>query len=73
MPRAAAARGLRLGLAGNASKAAYDRLELDVDFVASSADWGVEKPAPAFFERIVEACGAEPGRSRTSATASTTT
>jgi FMN phosphatase YigB (HAD superfamily) len=50
-------RGYRLGLAGNSRKAAYDRIELDVDFVASSADWGVEKPAAAFFERVVEACG----------------
>jgi FMN phosphatase YigB (HAD superfamily) len=49
--------GYRLGLAGNAGKGAYDRVGLDVDFVASSADWGVEKPAPAFFERVVEACG----------------
>ena len=66
-------RGYRLGLAGNASKGAYDRIELDVDFVASSADWGVEKPTPAFFARVVEACDCPPGRSRTSATASTTT
>ena len=50
-------RGYRLGLAGNSSKGAYDRIELDVDFVASSADWGVEKPTPGFFARVVEACG----------------
>jgi HAD superfamily hydrolase (TIGR01549 family) len=53
-------RGYRLGLAGNASKNAYARLGLDVDFVASSADWGVEKPAPAFFVRVVGACGCPP-------------
>ena len=28
-----------------------------VDLVGSSARWGVEKPAPAFFERIVAECG----------------
>ena len=46
------------------AKAAYDRIELDVDFVASSADWGVEKPAPAFFARVVEACGCRAGADR---------
>jgi FMN phosphatase YigB (HAD superfamily) len=50
-------RGYRLGLAGNSGKAAYDRIELDFDFVASSADWGVEKPKPEFFARVVEECG----------------
>jgi FMN phosphatase YigB (HAD superfamily) len=52
-------RGLRLGLARNASRDAYARLELDVDIVASSADWGVERPAPGFFDGIAEACGFE--------------
>jgi FMN phosphatase YigB (HAD superfamily) len=50
-------RGYRLGLAGNAPANAYAQLDLDVDFVASSADWGVEKPAPEFYARVVDACG----------------
>ena len=33
---------------------------LPADLVASSASWGVEKPSPAFFARIVEAAGVEP-------------
>jgi FMN phosphatase YigB (HAD superfamily) len=33
-----------------------------VDFVASSARWGVEKPDPAFFRRIVTESGVEPDR-----------
>jgi HAD superfamily hydrolase (TIGR01549 family) len=49
-------RGYRLGIAGNASAGAYAALHIDVDFVASSAEWGVEKPSPAFFERVAEAC-----------------
>jgi FMN phosphatase YigB (HAD superfamily) len=55
-------RGFRLGLAGNAGRAGYDRIELDVDFVASSAEWGVQKPAPEFFTRVVDACGCAPER-----------
>jgi len=58
-------RGFFLGVAGNQS----DELEewirmqgLDLDLVASSARWGVEKPSPAFFERIVAESGLEPGR-----------
>ena len=31
-----------------------------MDFVASSADWGVEKPSPEFFVRVVEASGCRP-------------
>lgn len=54
-------RGYLLGLAGNASREAYAALELDVDFVADSASWGVEKPAPAFFARVKEACGCPAG------------
>jgi FMN phosphatase YigB (HAD superfamily) len=54
--------GFRLGLAGNAGRAAYERIEVDVDFVASSADWGVQKPEQAFFARVVEECGCTPER-----------
>ena len=52
--------GYFLGIAGNAGGDLVDPLVeaagMDVDFVASSATIGVEKPDPAFFERLVEAC-----------------
>lgn len=50
------ARGYRIGLAGNQSAAAEAQLRalgLPADIVASSASWGIEKPAPAFFARVV--------------------
>lgn len=58
------AAGWRLGLAGNqpaAAEAALARLGLDVDVVASSESWGVEKPAPVFYDKVVEAAGCAPG------------
>jgi FMN phosphatase YigB (HAD superfamily) len=52
-------RGLRIGIAGNQPAGMEDVCRhLPVDFVASSERWGVEKPSPRFFERIVEAAGA---------------
>jgi HAD superfamily hydrolase (TIGR01662 family) len=57
------AAGYFVGVAGNQSEALerWTRAErLPVDWVASSASLGVEKPAPAFFERLVEAAGCEP-------------
>ena len=50
-------RGVRVGAVGNTLTAAEDLLREHVDLVGSSARWGVEKPAPAFFERIVFECG----------------
>jgi HAD superfamily hydrolase (TIGR01662 family) len=57
--------GLRVGLAGNQS----ERLEqwtreaaFPVSVVGSSASWGVRKPSPAFFERMVDEAGCEPAR-----------
>lgn len=55
--------GLLIGLAGNqpaAAEAEIRALGLTVDFVGSSARWGVEKPDPAFFERIVAESGLTP-------------
>jgi len=52
------ARGYRIGLAGNqpiAAEAQLRSLGLPADIVASSAGWGVEKPAPEFFARIAAA------------------
>ena len=49
--------GLWLGLAGNqpvtASKILRE-LDLPVDIVATSDDWGVSKPSPGFFSRLVD-------------------
>jgi FMN phosphatase YigB (HAD superfamily) len=56
------ARGLTVGVVGNASEegeALFERLGVDV--VGSSGRWGVAKPAPAFFAGIVEEAGASPG------------
>lgn len=50
-------RGLRIGIAGNQPVAAEQTLEglgLLVDFVASSERWKVKKPAPEFFQKIVD-------------------
>lgn len=58
------AAGYRVGLAGNQSAAleAWARAEqLPVDVIGSSASWGVRKPSPAFFERLVEEAGCPPG------------
>jgi HAD superfamily hydrolase (TIGR01549 family) len=57
------AMGLRIGLAGNQPADAETQIRdlgFAVDFVASSARWGVEKPDPAFFRRIVTESGIEP-------------
>ncbi len=61
--RAARGAGYTVGLAGNqpaAAEATLDRLALPVDFVASSAHWGVEKPSPEFFARICTEVGMAP-------------
>jgi FMN phosphatase YigB (HAD superfamily) len=55
--------GYLIGLAGNQPAGAEEllrALSLPVDLVASSASWGVEKPSPAFFARVVAAAGFEP-------------
>ena len=51
-------RQLRLGAAGNMYAAHEDFLRTHVDFVGSSERWGVKKPDPGFFARVVEAAGA---------------
>jgi FMN phosphatase YigB (HAD superfamily) len=56
--------GLYVGVAGNQPVAAAEQfaaLGLDVDVVGISALWGVEKPAPEFFDRCVAAAGRPPG------------
>ena len=55
--------GYFVGIAGNQSAQLEEwtrRQELPADVVASSASWGVEKPSPEFFVRVVEASGAAP-------------
>jgi FMN phosphatase YigB (HAD superfamily) len=46
------ARGIVVGAVGNTPVEAEELLREHVDFVGSSARWGVEKPAGAFFERV---------------------
>lgn len=55
--------GYAVGLAGNQPAAVESflaRCGVDVDVIASSASWGVEKPDPEFFRRCVDAAGLEP-------------
>jgi FMN phosphatase YigB (HAD superfamily) len=47
------ARGLLVGVVGNTPESFEDVIREHADFVGSSARWGVEKPSPEFFERIV--------------------
>jgi FMN phosphatase YigB (HAD superfamily) len=50
--------GYLVGLAANQPEwatAALQHAGVEVDLVATSAGWGVSKPSPAFFQRIVEA------------------
>lgn len=54
------AAGYKVLIAGNQpveSEAALARLGLPADLIASSAGWGVSKPDPAFFAKVVEAAG----------------
>jgi HAD superfamily hydrolase (TIGR01549 family) len=54
------ARGLKVLIAGNQPLEAEDslaRLNVPADFIASSGGWGVSKPDPAFFARVIEAAG----------------
>ncbi len=50
-------RGLRVGAAGNTPAGAEELLRAHVDVVGSSARWEVEKPAAAFFRRVVDELG----------------
>ncbi|MFD7897503.1 HAD family hydrolase [Streptomyces sp. NPDC059568] len=57
--------GIRVVLAGNQTVKAGDllrRLDLPADLVATSAEWGVAKPAPEFFGHVIEAARAAPDR-----------
>ncbi len=55
--------GFWLGIVGNQpsrTEALFRELESPVELVASSATWGVEKPDPRFFERLVAELGLPP-------------
>lgn len=55
--------GYRLGISGNQPEGAVEQIEalgLPVDLIASSTAWGVHKPDPAFFARIVQELGLPP-------------
>ncbi|QLY33222.1 HAD family hydrolase [Nocardia huaxiensis] len=57
-------RGLTVVIAGNQppqAKAALERMELPVDAVYTSAEWGLEKPDPAFFAKVAEVVGVSAG------------
>ncbi|MEV0271956.1 HAD family hydrolase [Hamadaea sp. NPDC050747] len=57
-------RGLRVVIAGNQPPQARDALErmaLPADAIFTSAEWGVEKPEPAFFTKVAEVARAAPG------------
>jgi HAD superfamily hydrolase (TIGR01662 family) len=56
--------GYWLGLAGNQTATAgkiLRELNLPVDMVATSDDWGVSKPDPAFFRHLIGSVPNEPG------------
>ncbi|MBM0276873.1 HAD family hydrolase [Micromonospora tarensis] len=57
------AQGLTVGLAGNQpahAEASLRALDLPVDVIGTSHGWGVAKPAPAFFDRVVAEGGGDP-------------
>ena len=57
-------RGYKVLIAGNQpveSEAALLRLELPADLIASSGGWGVSKPDPRFFDKVIEAAGEPAG------------
>ncbi|MFF2654717.1 HAD family hydrolase [Streptomyces sp. NPDC058045] len=55
--------GKRIIVAGNQTARAGEllrELDLPADLVATSGDWGVAKPDPSFFDRVLEAAGCAP-------------
>src|SRR5438445_7309878 len=56
--------GYAIGVVGNQPARAEGQLKqlgLPVDLVATSAGWGVSKPAPEYFSRLATAMGCDPG------------
>lgn len=59
------ARGYFIGIVGNQPATAEMMLResgLVADFIATSEGWGVAKPEPAFFQKVIEAAGMDPHR-----------
>jgi HAD superfamily hydrolase (TIGR01549 family) len=59
------ARGLTVVIAGNQppqARAALEKMDLPADAIFTSAEWGVEKPAPAFFAKVAEVASAPAGQ-----------
>jgi HAD superfamily hydrolase (TIGR01509 family) len=56
------ATGIRVCASGNTPAAAENELREAVDAVGSSASWGVAKPSPGFFRRVIELAGVPAGR-----------
>jgi len=54
--------GYRVCASGHTPAFVEDDLRKRVDAVASSASWGVHKPDAAFFAKVVELAGVEPGK-----------
>ncbi len=57
------ARGLRIGIAGNQpleAGPALEAMDLGAHFIATSAAWGVQKPNPLFFDKVIAQCGVAP-------------
>lgn len=57
------AEGYFVGVAGNQTSRAgrlLHELNLGADLIATSDDWGAEKPDVAFFDRLIETSGFEP-------------
>jgi HAD superfamily hydrolase (TIGR01549 family) len=57
------ARGYFIGIVGNQPATAEAMLResgLAADFIATSEAWGVAKPDPAFFDKVIEAAGMDP-------------
>lgn len=49
--------GVRVGVVGNQTKRAgglLRGLDLPADFIATSDDWGVQKPDTAFFDKVID-------------------
>ena len=63
--RAAREASLRVGIAGNQPAGVVEELRglgFDADFICSSAAWGVAKPSPGFFDRVLDTAGLVAGR-----------
>lgn len=55
--------GLAVVVAGNQppqARAALEAMDLPVDAIRTSDEWGVEKPDPAFFARVADLAGVPP-------------